>query len=338
MIFLYRFELLEADGVMSDDTGLATRALVTAADGVRQTLYTHTNSEQAVTIAGDSLASPFLPRFGTTALTYTPIRVQHDGLRLDAESAAGQLAVTLDRGHPVADLYRYDAPGAQVWLTVAMLDAPTATPLVVWIGRVRSAEFDEQMCKLNCMPLQDVLKRPGLTRKYPRTCGYELYDRTSCGVSASAYDYTTHYWKWREDGHITAVSSDGLTLTVAAAANRSDAFFQYGFVVINGVYGNDGSASAQFYPRPTDPTPQGAIAATGPNGGIRRAAIGHSGSLVELITPVPLGSVSVGMRVSLFRGCDKSLATCNTAFSNTARHGGYPYIPLKNVFETGLKG
>jgi len=54
---------------------------------------------------------------------------------------------------------------------------------------------------------------------------------------------------------------------------------------------------------------------------------------VELLYPVPLAT---GTSVILTAGCDHSTATCHSRFDNLANYGGFPFIPSKNPFSTGV--
>lgn len=346
MIFLYRFEILRQDAAIA---GVIAPNSLTASQGVDRELHLLTNYERPISFGvTEPFAAPFLPTaLGTNGLPtvngdthwlFQPAAVEHSGLRLDAEKAAGQITVTLPRAHPISQLYVLDSPGAQVWLTLATLDNEADTnPLVVWVGRVRSAEYDELRCSLSMMHIADVLSRPGLTRKHSRTCPHVLFDPSSCAVKINDYDYVANYWKYREDGWLVSVSDDGLTLTAAEAANHANGFFDHGFIIIGGSYSTDNGAVLQHFTRAQGVTPQGAITAK-VHGGIRRAIVAHSGNTLTLATPIPPGdyTAEAKRRVSMFAGCDASKTACQTKFGNFVRYGGYHVIPIKNLFETGL--
>ena len=51
----------------------------------------------------------------------------------------------------------------------------------------------------------------------------------------------------------------------------------------------------------------------------------------------------MGSTVVVLAGCDHSVTTCDTKFntpedtqSNVINYGGFPFVPGKNPFETGL--
>lgn len=59
----------------------------------------------------------------------------------------------------------------------------------------------------------------------------------------------------------------------------------------------------------------------------------HVGSVVTLQTP--FRSLAVGDAVSAYPGCDRTITAC-VAFANVGRFLGFPYLPPKNPFETGV--
>jgi uncharacterized phage protein (TIGR02218 family) len=100
---------------------------------------------------------------------------------------------------------------------------------------------------------------------------------------------------FRVDGTVAAVS--GATVQVAAAGTKPDGYFVAGMLATN----------------------EG-----------KRMIVGHAGSNVTLVAPMP--SLAIGDSVRLYAGCDHSTATCLNRFNNLANFGGFPYIPQKNPF------
>lgn len=67
--------------------------------------------------------------------------------------------------------------------------------------------------------------------------------------------------------------------------------------------------------------------------GARHMIVGETGAGVELLYPV---AFHVGTAVQLTVGCDHSTATCQARFDNLDNYGGFPAIPTKNPFATGV--
>lgn len=100
---------------------------------------------------------------------------------------------------------------------------------------------------------------------------------------------------FRVDGTVSSVS--GTTVQIAAAASPPDGYFVAGMLATN-----DG----------------------------QRMIIGHAGTQLTLVAPMP--ALVVGMAVRLYAGCDHATATCRSRFNNLANYGGFPFIPNKNPF------
>jgi len=67
--------------------------------------------------------------------------------------------------------------------------------------------------------------------------------------------------------------------------------------------------------------------------GARHMIIGADSAGVELLAPLQLPAGAV---VQLIAGCDHSTATCAGRFNNLANYGGFPHLPNKNPFSTGV--
>jgi uncharacterized phage protein (TIGR02218 family) len=66
-----------------------------------------------------------------------------------------------------------------------------------------------------------------------------------------------------------------------------------------------------------------------------RLILEQSGDVLTLV--LPFHETVLNQTVTVYAGCDRSIATCNTKFSNDINFGGCPYVPTKNIFATGLK-
>jgi uncharacterized phage protein (TIGR02218 family) len=65
-----------------------------------------------------------------------------------------------------------------------------------------------------------------------------------------------------------------------------------------------------------------------------RQILAHTGDVIRLLLPFP--SSPLGQTVEVFAGCDHSPGTCQSKFGNLINIGGFPFVPLKNPFSTGL--
>lgn len=62
----------------------------------------------------------------------------------------------------------------------------------------------------------------------------------------------------------------------------------------------------------------------------RRFILEHSGGAITLSSGA--SDLAAGAAVSLYPGCNHTIAACGSKFSNTANYGGFPYMPTKNPF------
>lgn len=59
----------------------------------------------------------------------------------------------------------------------------------------------------------------------------------------------------------------------------------------------------------------------------------HVGNVLTLFTP--FRSIAAGAAVTAFPGCDRTIAACKS-YGNLIHFNGYPFLPSKNVFVTGV--
>lgn len=69
--------------------------------------------------------------------------------------------------------------------------------------------------------------------------------------------------------------------------------------------------------------------------GDKRLIVGQSGDVLTL--QIPFLDNPSAQDVDVYAGCDHTLTVCNTKFSNHLNFGGFPFVPTKNPFNTGLE-
>lgn len=111
--------------------------------------------------------------------------------------------------------------------------------------------------------------------------------------------------------------------TISRAANKFD-------TIVGGVAGTTINL-------PTSPTTDGDLAAgeiVNNRTGERRLILSNVGTV--LTVGYAFVDIRPGDNITLYRGCDHSLATCKAKFNNVINFGGHPYIPPDNPFEGSL--
>lgn len=66
----------------------------------------------------------------------------------------------------------------------------------------------------------------------------------------------------------------------------------------------------------------------------RRLVVAHAGKVITL--PLPFADLAVSDTVTIYAGCKHDTSDCNSKFSNIVNFGGFPFVPKKNPFQTGL--
>jgi hypothetical protein len=131
--------------------------------------------------------------------------------------------------------------------------------------------------------------------KLSRTCQAFLYD-TRCGVNKATFTTTTT---------ITAISTDGKTVSVAAHGGGSDS--QY---YVNGLLEHLTSTE-------------------------QRAIVSQSG--LDFTLNLPLRSATIGQSVNISAGCSRLVNVCAGKFANVENFRGHPNIQASNPFIVGLR-
>jgi hypothetical protein len=103
---------------------------------------------------------------------------------------------------------------------------------------------------------------------------------------------------------IATITSDPRIITVTSLDSAADQVYQGGYIQ-----------------RDTDGEKQLIVDQTG----------------VTLTLQEEFRALSVGNAVTVQQGCDRTISTCNTKFSNKVNHGGFPYAPVENLFKFGTR-
>jgi uncharacterized phage protein (TIGR02218 family) len=174
-----------------------------------------------------------------------------------------------------------------VIVTIFKGDQNDAEIIPVFKGRIINAQPNENgMCTLTCMTEIAALQRKGLSAVIQRPCRHALYGK-NCGVKIEDF---------RTDATVTAVSTDGLTLTVSGSSASANGYFSLGVIDWNNRL---------------------------------EMIISHTGGTLSLASPIPGLFEAVALAdegVSIAPGCGLSRRICNDVFSNINNFGGFPYI------------
>lgn len=232
--------------------------------------------------------------------TYVPAAISRSPISIGSEQRTEVLVVEMEATQPFARKFINIVPGAQASCTISRVHRTDSGQEVVvfFKGIVRSVGFtsDGIKAQIAVLPLSRGMSKSVPIFLYANLCNHVLYD-VRCKVVADSFRHT---------GTVLSVNGNVYTISGLAGspADVAPGGTQGGFVRI----GN------------TD----------------WRLILSQNGDDVTLLLPFNLTDVDAGTSVDVFAGCDHSISTCSSKFSNVPNYGGYAFVPTKNPFETGL--
>jgi uncharacterized phage protein (TIGR02218 family) len=180
--------------------------------------------------------------------------------------------------------------GATVLVETAYLTAwPTVIgTLHVFGGNVSEADPGRTKVGLQVMSALELLNRPFPRNLYQATCLHTVYD-SGCTVAKASFTVAN-----------TVAASPAPTVTSVKTGNAQPAgYFEQGVLTFT----------------------------SGANNGLKRTVKSYDPATgFTFALPLPVAP-SAGDTISVFAGCDKTKATCQSKFSNIGRFRAYPWIP-----------
>lgn len=204
-------------------------------------------------------------------------------------------AATLINGQPAMPFINgggLDGAKVQAWRAYA------ANPGDAWVGKLHRftgqvSDIDRPsrvQADITVRSLFELLNTNLPRNVYQPACLNTVYD-PACAVSKAAYTVASAV--------TTATDSLRLTLT-ASGLTQAAGYFSLGAIRFT----------------------------SGANAGVMRTVRQHAaGGVLTLMQPLPVAA-AVGDTFAIYPGCDQTLGTCTSKFSNSLRFRGQPYIPV----------
>lgn len=228
--------------------------------------------------------------------TYEPMPFQHSAIAPTGDVAKAAITISVPQDCQVGELFRIQPPSGVVSLTLFVKHVDDPEAKAVWKGRITNVEWEQPWLHLTSENVFSSLQRLGLRRKYGTACPHTLYQVGPglCNVNRDTF---------AEVRTLTGLS--GVTLSFTSLIGvRQNGYFAGGFLTwVHGV-----------------------------NGYLERRMITSSDEMGNVVITSPPPGLAVGMPMTLYPGCDHTLATCHGKFNNALNYGGTPYIPKKNPF------
>jgi uncharacterized phage protein (TIGR02218 family) len=239
------------------------------------------------------------------SITYTALPgLQRNKVTEGRGSGGNALKITMPTTNEFVQKFISIVPGSRAQIEISRVQRLDAglEKISLFTGYVNSVEYLRQgmRAELDVTPATSAFSRPIPRYTYQSLCNHTLYD-DQCGVDRT--DST-----FRADGSVVSVSANEIVVT--EADSFVDGFFTGGFVEYN--FGEDA-----------------------------RLVLKHVGDTLTLLLPFPFDAL--GKSVTVFAGCDHSISTCDSKFftsedtgSNVINYGGFAFVPLRNIFTSGL--
>lgn len=237
-----------------------------------------------------------------SAQEYEAIPISRGETTTGANERDADFSVTLPTSDPVAQHFVGTLPGVVVRLTVRRYhrgDTPTPQVVLVFDGEIESASFSKNMMETTLVA-RAVMASHGQTippRTFQASCNHELYNPLTCKVDDTSPAFRA--------SNKAVTSQVGNLLTVAGLGAYAPGWFTAGFV------------------ESVD------------TGDFRMVLDDDGAGNLTLLMPFPSEPVTV----NVFAGCSHlpdDPHGCGPKFNNGDNFGGFPAVPTKNPFESGV--
>lgn len=210
------------------------------------------------------------------------------------------LVITVPGDNSVATQYINSIPGVEATVTIERIqrsDGPAFQVVTIFTGKIESVAFKKRGREAQ---LRVVPLVQAQSKPVPNHTYQSLCNHHLYDDLCQVDDTDPSYRL--TTAPVTAVS--GNTITVTGADANGDGYYTKGWV--------ESAGAAE-----------------------RRLILDQTGTVLTLL--LPFGTSPLSTNVTVFAGCDQSVATCKSKFDNVINFGGFAWIPSKNVFETGIR-
>lgn len=235
------------------------------------------------------------------AQTYTAVDGLQRGPVADGPNKReADFQLELPTTDPLSQIFTGQQPGIRISLKVKKfhrLDLPTPEVIQIFDGFIQSASFKLQAKKTI------LTARPTITavgRQVPRRVYSAACNHVLYDTVTCKVDDTDPLFR-ASALTVSSVVGNIMTLTVGLSGVYADGFMNAGFVEFIG--------QSDF-----------------------RLILDHTGNVLELQQPFSTNPTSV----NVFAGCGHSVSVCSSKFNNVDRYGGFPFVPTKNPYSTGI--
>jgi hypothetical protein len=159
---------------------------------------------------------------------FEPLEINHGEIERGSEDNPGAVPVTLPTDSAIGLVLQAGSAPTPISLRISMQQlGDPADPAIIFNGELRGADFQDEICTVQAIPLQSRINVTMPRGRWQRKqCVWNTFDPDTCRVDPAPFTFA---------GTVSAI--DGLTVTVtgAGAFNTDPAFFALG-VLTKGEY------------------------------------------------------------------------------------------------------
>lgn len=237
--------------------------------------------------------SPTPITYGT--IVYTPASIDRPEPSLTALYENKAFEITIPATDPLVNpRYVRTVPPSRETVTIYRKHLSDPEAIVLFVGEIKSVRFEDNHAKISCHSVSELMDHAIPYRSFSNLCSHVLYDNL-CQVNK--FDFES-------DLTITNIGVDYVDVTGTGLSALGSTYFRSGMVV-------HGSLERRMI--------------------LTQTVLGVDSARFHIILPFP--DAVVGSLVKAYAGCDHTVTTCETKFSNRIRYGGFPTVPARNPFE-----
>lgn len=221
--------------------------------------------------------------------TWKRSSIQRGKIDQASDASVSSLQLSIDTNENISDELLSEIPEHDIQLTLYRYHPETANSIVIWDGPITSVSAKGENVQVEIPSVMLDAINTNLPRLViQRHCNHVLYDRFCKLKETDFYELI----------QVTAISSDGLTITTDGTTPLADVY--QGGALVN------------------------------PDGERRLVVANTTGNIHTLITP--FRRLLINDFITRMFGCDHTIDTCDSKFNNAVNFGGHPYVPAKNLF------
>lgn len=229
--------------------------------------------------------------------TWEPLSISRTSQEQSQEDQDQQVEVTLPASTPVCRFFIASVPGQSVEIVVERIQA-------LDVGETRMVMYAGIVQSVTFEDggtkavLSVVTSQAAFSKAVPRDVYSAVCNHILFDDRCGLAEAS-----WRVTAEVLSIV--GNVLTIDGLSGEADGYYTAGFIELTG--------SAPDF----------------------RVILDHTGD--EATVALPFGTSPLGELVRVYAGCAHDPTTCQAKFNNLINFGGFPFVPTKNPFQTGLK-